>query len=418
MESDLLLPAIKALISEMVTELAATDQEVPVETYLEMGKNSPVVGPALQVIALLTCLNFGSYTHPDQDAQELVQRNFENMRGSLTLSVEEQSSAFALGNAVSQWGVEMRDGERALIDIQILEPTMIKFEGKRGAISSVVFDDGVAKTRIPYSGEEGRIIHTFNGRHLAFRDPRGVAALRRAKAPWEAWKILMGETLIAGQRQATPIVVGYSDSAALVPMLDATGAPLRDANNDPVMVPAPKAMLDELTGLSNRSVLSTDLKNRIEALKQETNGAFLLEGIRLCQQLQMMSLIFPETLLLNSGAGDSNLAGNQRLTISLLIEALANTIKEGLLENPVRWLLTWNRGPQESFGSFPPPPQQDEDRVALLGALASAANNGLFSAADIDVINRARELAGLSLVETAPTREEMSRSLENLHYWR
>jgi hypothetical protein len=417
MPDDSLLPAIKRLISEMISEIGSEDGDA--ETYLTMAKTSPVIGAALQVITLMGVGMLGDYTHPDEEIQADMRGQFEQMQGSLALSIEELLSCYPFGYSSSQWGVEEREGQIKLIDIQILDPTLYGFEGKRGRVDNVVYRGDREDVRIPYNGEEGRIIHAVNARHLSFRDPTGVAVLKRVKPSWEAWKIVIGEMLIAAQRQATPIVVGYSDSGATVPMLDARGEPLLDPDGNPVLIQAPTALLDQLESLENRSVISTDIKNKIDTLSQQTSGTFFFECLKLLQSLQLIGLIFPETILGATGIGDSNLNKGQRSTLGLVLESLTGQIKEQILNNPVRWLLTWNYGDRiDNYGSFPPPKQQDVDSVQLFNAINSAVGSGYFSGADLSVLNRGRELVGLSPVEE-PT-QSMGRLLTGagLDYWR
>lgn len=415
--ADKLLPAIKQLIGEMLIEVGG-DDPTPTSTYLDMAETSPLIGSALQVITLLAVARLGTYSHPDPDPEAFIRKNFEQMNGSLALSFEELMSCFALGSAVAQWGVEPRDGATMLIDIQILHPALYTFEGRYGKIENIVFRSGDgADVKIPYDGEDGRIVHVVNGRHLAFRKPRGIPALKRCLAAWKAWKIVIGEMLVAAQRQATPIVVGYSDSGATIPMLDATGQPLLDADGNQVLIPVPTALLNQLESLDNRSVISTDMKNKIETLEQQTSGTFFFEALRLLGQLQLIGLIFPETILTATGTGDSNLNTGQRTTLGLVVESLVDQIKEVILNGPVRWLLFWNYGAVDNFGSFPSPEADNTDAIALLNALGNGVDRGLFSAADLAVINRGRELAGL------PPSEEPSASMGrllsglNLNYW-
>jgi hypothetical protein len=412
--TDTLLPAIKRLISDMVTEIGSEDTTT-IDEYLGMAQTSPIVGSALQVITQLAVMQLGEFTHEDPDIQDFIRQNFEQMIGSLALTLEEMMSCFPLGRSVAQWGVEPREGKIHLIDVIGLHPALYSFEGRAGQITSLIFKGDKGDIKLPYSGEESRVIHAVNGRHLSFRDPYGLPALRRVKAAHAAWQIVIGEMLVAAQRQATPIVVGYSDSGVSIPMLDSQGQPLLNADGSTVMIQAPSAMLSQLESLDNRSVISTDIKNRIEALTQQTNGTFFFDALKLLQQLQLIGLLFPESILTATGVGDSNLNTGHRTTLGLIIESLVNQIKEVILNGPVRWLITWNFGDKvANFGAFPTPELQAIDPIALFTALNNAVSSGFFSAADLSVVNKGRDLVGLPQSDQPI---QLSRSL-NLDYWR
>ena len=387
-----------------------------------MATTSPVIGSALQVIALMAVEGLGDYTHPDENIQAFIRTNFEQMAGSLALSIEELMSAYPLGYAVSQWGIEQRDGQWMLQDIQILHPADYHFEGKRGKIESIKWRGSGDEVAIPYGGEDGRVIHCVNARHLSFRSPTGIATLKRINAAWKAWKIVVGEMLVAAQRQATPILAGYSDSAVSVPLYGPDGrTPLVDeATGEPVVVPAPVALLEQLSNLDNRSVISTDLQNKIEAIASQVGGDFFFKALTYLQQLQLMGLIFPETILTSTGVGDSNLNKGQRTTLGQVIESLLSQIKESLIENCIRWLIYWNFGEQESYGSFVVPEDDDTNRIELFAALNNAVSSGWFSAADLEVLNKGRELVGLpakEAIDAVPEPATMSR-LFSSDYWR
>jgi hypothetical protein len=190
-----------------------------------------------------------------------------------------------------------------------------------------------------------------------------------------------------------------------------------DVQGNPVTIQAPVALLNQLESLNNRSVLSTDLRNRVESLNQTTSGTFFFDALRLLQQLQLMGLLFPETILTATGVGDSNLNTGQRSTLGLVVRSLVGQIKEVILNSPVRWLLTWNYGQVEDFGAFSEPETQEIDPIALFNALNGAVQSGYFSAADLSVINRGRELVGLPLA-AEPGLQTMGRLLGNLDYWK
>lgn len=415
--TDTLQPAIRRLLGDMLAELGQSGKYT-YEQRSEAVRYSPILRPVSKVITLLICRQFDKFSHPDEQIQADIRKQFEQMRGSFLLSVEELSSFYFFGKSVAQWGVEVRDGSMTLIDIQCFEPSpaVYTFKGKIGAIDFVTYK-GDKDVDIPYSGEDGRIVHCVNDRHLTFRDPDGNAALDSVIPAHEATKIMLGEMLVAGQRQATPIIVGFSDSSATIPVLDAAGNQVPNEDGTPKVIQAPAAVLSQLEALDNRSVLSTDIKNRIEALKQETDGAFFFQAIKLLMQFQMLGLMVPESILVATGVGDSNLNTGHRTILGEMVAEIANQIKEALLEQVVRKLIVWNFGEQDSYGEFPTPKQHAIDELDLLGIFDRAFGTGWLSPADVTAVNRARDLMDLPPQESST--QAMGRLFSgNLDYWK
>ena len=401
--------AINELMDDMVRDIGRDDIH-PIHEYLEMITTSPNLGPALETIVLLGLGRWGEYIHPDEKIQSFIRQNFQQMNGSLLLSLSELLSVKPLGYATSEWSIVNKPDGWMLDDIQILHPKFYTFQGTRGeGVTGIKYQASGEEIQIPYD----RLVHVVNQRHLSFRRPTGVADCKRAIAAWKAWKIIINEMLVAGQRQAVPIIVGYSESGQ-VPLYGTDGrSPLLDASGNPITLPATKAMLDQLENIDNRAIVSTDIKNRIEALAQQTDGQFFFHALKMLQQMQLLAFLVPESVLAISGVGDSNLNRGHRATLDSAIRTTMSQIAEEVLEKVVRPLIAWNFGEKATanLGEFQEPETENDDRVALLSALANAVEkpNGTgFMPADLETINRARVLSGIPPVTTLPARMETS----------
>lgn len=397
--------AINELIDDMVRDIGRDDL-TPIHDYLEMLTTSPIIGAANEIIVLLGLGFWGDHAHPDEKIQAFIRQSFQQMNGSLLLSVSELMSVKPLGYGTAEWSVADKPDGWMLDDIQILHPDYYTFQGNRGqGVTGIKYQASGDEIEIPYD----RLVHVVNQRHLSFRRPTGVADCKRAIAAHKAWKIIINEMLVAGQRQAVPIIVGYSESGQ-VPLYGADGrSPLLDMDGNPVTLPATKAMLDQLENIENRAIVSTDIKNRIEALQQQTDGQFFFQALKMLQQMQLLAFLVPESVLAISGVGDSNLNKGHRTTLDSAIRATISQIKEEVLEKVVRPLIAWNFGEKATadLGEFQEPETENDDRVALLGALANAVEkpNGTgFMPADLETINRARGLSGIPPVTTLPAR--------------
>ena len=246
------------------------------------------------------------------------------------------------------------------------------------------------------------MLHVVNKRHLAFGKPTGVPDCRIAVAAYKAWKIIVNEALLAGQRQATPIIVGKAPPDGRVQLVNPSGLPLTDSDGQPQTVPATQALGKALEGINtNGGVIAVDTLHEINALNQQTNGQFFMELLRYFERLILMAFMVPETLFEvgRGGLGNAGLADSHLGVMMAQLRSLVDQIKDQMIEKVVRSLIEWNFGPQESYGQFVEPENKQEDRLALFSAITNAIASGTFSLADIDVVNRHRELAGIPKVE-------------------
>jgi hypothetical protein len=386
-KADLLSPAVAQLVGEVLSTVSRDDTN-PIGDYIEMCRTSPIVGALLDVIRLYAHGMMGEYDNENEDYKTFIIKCFEVMQGSLKMAVDQLMCVKPLGYAVSEWAPIERDGKWVLDAIRILDPRKYEFEGTRNGIEFVVYDGDAGNIKIPYD----RCIHLTNQQHLSFDDPYGVADCRRVIAPYKAWKIAIAAALIAAKRRGEPVIVGFapSDQQVQIGTDRATGEPIR--------VPAPQALMGTLQGLENNSIAATDIANKIETI-QAADGQLIMLVLKELERLQLMGFLVPDTILSATGVGDSSLNSGHRSILDLMVGATIDQIKEKLIEQVVRPLLIWEFGEAvEDFGSFPTPKASETGAIDLLNAIANAVYNGAFSAADLDVINRMRELAGLPLV--------------------
>lgn len=406
-----LAPAIAALAAEMLTDLVRDDAN-PIQDYLDMVETSPVIGPALDVSVLIGLGMFGQYVHPDENIQAGVRASLEGMNGSILWSVAELLAVDPLGFACSEWGVMDTPTGWWLDRISALDPRKYTFRGNLGAVVDLKYQGEKGDILIPYD----RVVHVTGRRWMSFGNPQGKARCRMAIAAWKAWRIVLTEAMIAAQRQGTGLLVGKAPSEKMVPLFEADGVtPFRDADGNPVSVPAPQALLNQLEGLENRSVLATDIANEIQILSQQTDGDIFFGLLKVLQQYMLMAFLMPETILTATGVGDSNLNSGQRGTLEQLISASLNQIKEALLEGPIRAIITYNYGEQESYGDFPEPEQSSIDALQLVDTLSRAVQTGFFPANELSIINKGLEAVGLPPMTEVVSQMGMKKSVG---YWR
>jgi hypothetical protein len=391
-------PAVSRLVNALTTEISNQNLGF-VDRYLLMLQTHPVAGLGFEVRVLWGLSKLGPYTHERTRVQKWMRANFEQMRGSLLWSVAEMFLAQTIGYCFSEFSTRQEGTEFRLDTLLSLDPRYYRFAGSSGQITHLEYQHPTkARVQIPY--EKG--VHLVNQPYLTLgRDPYGVAQCQRIVAAWEAWKILVAEMVVCGQRQATPIIVAKVPTSEYIVLVDQFGQPQRDpTTGEEMRIPLTDQITQQLEGLDNRSVLVTDIRNEISALQQMTGasaGNFFFEGLRYLERIMLLGEGVPETVLSTgiTGTGDSGLNQGHMALMDLTIGATMQQIKEGLLERVCRPLIEWKFGSQESYGSFDLPDAAQEDTIALLSAIQSITEGKLLSNEDLDVVNRARLLAGL-----------------------
>jgi len=395
-----LTPNIEALVNDFVTELSGTDRKYTVQDYLDL-MSCPVVKAPISVITLLGLSYFGEYVHKDEKIQDFIRKNFEGMRGSLHTTFTQLMSAIFVGTSVAEWGVVPRDKQWVIDRIKILTPGRWTFMGSKGEIDNIRYYS-TKNIDVPYQ----MVLHIVNNQHLSFDDPRGVSDLDGAMAAVKAWRILMSEMVIAGQRKATPLTAGYYDpDVPDTPLIDAEGNPVLDINGDQRTKSPGEEMSEQLAELENKTVVVTSAKNRIEAIANNADINFFTEALRVCHKIIFLSFLFPETgleVVGSGGSGDSNLNKGHMALLRLNIQQIVDQIKEEMIEKMIRPLIVWNFGDQEDWGTFEPAPGQEEMRVEVGNLLVSALANQIFTVDDLAVINKLRELVGIPELEELP----------------
>jgi hypothetical protein len=414
--------AVEQFANDLLQEVGPDDERGTVDEFVDFLTTSPNGGAYADIKLLNLLQRMGEWQHPDRDIQDHIQAQWAQMDGSLHIAYAEMGTAPMVGWASLERAIRdpqesgYQDGYWWLESLQLIPPKRHNFEGSRGKIASVrYYPDNAPDFSIPYE----RIVHVVNRRHVAALTDRpmyGVADCRLAYAAHKAWKIVINEALVAGQRQATPIIVGLADDSSQVPLYDDRGVPLRDANNQIIAVPAPEKLKRELQSLnSNGGVITAGLTSEIQALNQQTDGRFFMELLHYLDRLMARAFLVPFTVLDEgvAGLGNAGLAQEQLNNMRLMLDTIAEQIQDELLEKVIRPLIVWNFGEQETYGSWLPPEEQDQDRIDLLDSLTRGFASGLYSTTDLDFVNRHRELAGI------PPTEELATALSKPHrYWR
>jgi hypothetical protein len=391
---------VERLTNSIINELSNLDT-VGIDEYLLMATTDPICGAGIEIPMLMGALKLGEFCHEDPDIEAWTRRNFVNMRGSLPLSFAEMWQAKPFGHSWSEISCEPKNGSWMLQSIMAVDPRYFRYAGSIGKIDQIRYRTvPQGMVNIPY--EKG--IHIINGRHLSIgRDPYGFAECKKAYPYWKAKKLILAAMVIAAQRQATPLLVGKTDLESSFELVDSFGNILLNENGLPIRGRSGDRMKSALEQIENQSVIVIDKNiDEIIAIAQQTDGAFFLNVLRFLNSQILMAFLMPETVITTGSqgaSGDSNLNAGHGAILDLVVSSFTQQIKERLIEDVCRFLITNEFGEQESYGHFKEPEQDKTDAVALLGAISGASMSGVLGGNDIEVINRSRDLAGIPAID-------------------
>ena len=404
--SEKLANAIEAFAGAILQEMAPPSDRGTIDQYISLLTSNPRAGAAAEVKILNLLQRMGEWKHPNDEIQAFIDEQWAQMDGNLKTSQAEMGTASLIGFSASEFALRKPQDDKWWIESLILVPPKhFQFEGLKGKITGIQYYPTYGPNfSIPYD----HIVHVVNRRHVAALGdhlPYGVADCRLAYAADKAWKIIINEMLIAGQRQATPILFGKADDNQRSTLFKSDGTPMLDSSGNVITVPAPEKLKREMQELNkNGGVISAGLSAEIQAIAQQTDGKFFLELLQYLDRTIMLSFMVPFTTLEEGvrGLGNAGLSKEQLKNMRLQLDSIAQQIQEELLEKVIRPLIEWNfteAEHQNNFGEWQPPDEEQEDRIDLLNALTSSFSHGIYSVADEAALNRHRELAGIPKAE-------------------
>lgn len=364
--------------------------------FEEMLRLDSVSGLALLVRILFICRMLGQYMHEDELIQNEIRAAFVRMKGTRNSALYKALSYIPFGWSFCQKIFDTKSGKARLDRLQLINPLSYDFEGTTEGITQIRYYGKDKDIVIPY--QYG--LHLRNEEHLILdNSPEGIPACMRIEPYWDLHKITIAATSIAAQRQATPILVGKTNTALERTLTLPNGDPIiNPQTGQPLTVTQGEEMRDMLIKLSNSSVAVIDIADEIESIAQQTDGKFFQELLYYCAIKRMEGFLVPATLYAinpNVGSGDSNLSKSHQVLFRDVCRQDAEYLGEAIVDGPIRDQLEFNYGPMDDYGRFEIVEENDEGATELLNAVSNAVHRGLFTPGDEQVIRRGQELAGI-----------------------
>jgi Protein of unknown function (DUF935). len=414
--------AVEDLAGKLVEQIGVPER-IDLDALFAMLSQHPVASAAHTLSVLQLIERIGDWHHPDTDIQAFIDHNWSQMDGSLVGAFVQMSVAKSCGYAVVERSLRPRKGSEPwlLESLILVPPKNFQFEGQYGKITGILYK--------PSEGDEvsipmDRLLHIVNRPEVALlgpASPYGVGDCGLASTAWEAWRIMMSQWTLAGQRQATPLIHGTEEDT-ITEQRDSRGAVILGPDGNPLMLSGPDRLRGELQKINqNGGVITTSLNGRVQAIQNQTDGRFFEAFLHYLDKLIAKAFLVPYTALEEGQAsfGNAGLAQVQQQIMAQTLQGLADQMQDQILEQVIRPLIFWQFGPQETYGSWvrakdKETAEERTARIAELDSLSRAFATGVYSTADLDAVNRHRELARI------PTLDSIQAAVFSLNrrYWR
>lgn len=393
--SRLLSPAVESLVGTFLS-LIPQRLRYPYVQLEEVVIRCPMAAAALDARIHLTLSAMGQYQHEDETIAAEVNGAIRMMGGSWADQLADVLGFLPYGFSFTETAYKSFGSGAVLAGMQTLNQSRCQFEGKSGAIESLVYRDATGTDkRIPYRSG----LHLKNQAHLLLNssDPRGIAILERMRPYYEAYNLMLSAIVLTSQRQATPLLIQKTNIASTMPMLDASGRPLLNGDGTPILISAGQQAKDALEEVENSSVLVIDRLDEIQSIAQHTDGKLLLGAIDFILGMIAQCALVPRSMLLTNagGVGDSTLAEQQSQVFRQIIERDVQKLSGGLIESVFKPALEWNHGQMEDYGRFAIVEEKLGVAAQLIGAIATAVSQGALAGFESNAADRIRELAGI-----------------------
>jgi hypothetical protein len=388
----LLTPKIADFVSTWLSAIPKRDR-YPISTYIEL-LNHPKVAIAAELRMLFMLSLLRPYSHADEKITEEVLSAFAKMKGSWPATLLKMMQFLLYGFIYAEKVYSVEKGKAVLKQIQCLDQDLLILEGTIAGIQTANYSASTGEVKLPIENA----IHIINQDYFVpGYDPYGIALCRRCVPYWELHKIILAAMTIAGHRQATPLLVGKTDTSAETLLYGSDGRPLL-IEGQPVTINKGEAFRKDLEETENSSVVVIDRLDEILPVMQQTDGQFFRSVLYYLDSVLLWCFLISPVIAgtSESGVGDSSLIDGHLETLKTVSRPQMQIFGDELVEQLVRPMIEFNHGTLDSYGSFPVPQEETQNTVELLNAISSAVQRGAFSAEDISVINRAKQLAGIT----------------------
>lgn len=305
----------------------------------------PVTSLAYETICLMIINMIGAYINEDdQQVADECNESLADMQGTFKHKLLNACSIMPYGFAYAQLMYKVKGGYATLKGVDFLDQERVRFDGTTRDLK--VFYQGEHK-EVELIYDQG--FHIKNQSNIDPSDkPTGYRCGDRALPDWNLHKLFFSSYGVVGQKQATKLLLGKTDTTAEV------GTGTFDVDGNEILMAGNEVMLATLEGAENSSVIVVDVNDEVESVDQSSDGKFFMDAFTRLDNNRFRCFYVPQTHYggNSSGVGDAGLAETQADNFISIAASKAEYICGEFVEQVLRPMNEFNHGKQKNTGHF------------------------------------------------------------------
>lgn len=386
---------------------------IGVDVYERMVETDETVGSGVDFLISAVVSRLGRYHHEDPKIADFINRCFEEMSGSLTLSCYDILSAVWAGYSATEINWMAKDGKVMIDSLVTYHPRSIKFDIDRhtgklkenGVIQQT--DLAIQRIEIPVNK---CIVYTHNP---LFGNPYGRSQLKRTYKNWLLKDTFLKMWAVALDRFGTPLLGAFTEDSMVTVEID----------GEEKQIPAVEYILSILANIQNETVLAFTKGTEVKSLYNPSGniGENFHQALLYLNKMIYRSLLLP-SLIFDEGDRSGSLALGQThfSTFDQMVSGIYRRLTETLIEQLVARIIDLNFGPQQDYGKFTESPVSLAMKKLMAEIFKQLVDIGIADPTLEEDFNYMRSEIGLPDRELIPssTDDDAAKLADIPHYWR
>lgn len=366
-----------------MSTFVANPSTISVETFKRMIDTDETVGAGIDFLVLCLIARFGEYKHKNKKIERLVRKALKEMDGSFHENLDEMFSAewagFSVTEIVWKFVRDFDGGVCAYVPKKLVtyQPLTLAFAvdqsgdllpqgifqyqrqyGQQNQYFNSFMDDGFRPDFYASRGDfphpirinatttynaipidRDKVIHLKSSSTGKFGNPYGRSILRRIYKAWVSKDTALKLWIIAMDRKATPLLVGYAPPNETVGAADSFGNVTRGMRAD-------VAMAGTLKNIHNESSIVLPGKKGeeydLEAIQSQADMSVFQQHVEYQNKAIMRGLLIPPLILGGDGGGSFALGDAHRQIFQQVVDGKLKPYKQSILDQLITPLVNYN----------------------------------------------------------------------------